>query len=67
MKLRGHLEDPVQDGRIIWNTDPKGIGCGWGLGSFGSGWKPVVGCYEYSTEALGSIKHGEFPDQLSNY
>jgi len=30
MKLRGHLEDPVQDGRIIWNTDPKGIGCGWG-------------------------------------
>jgi len=31
MKLRGHLEDPVQDGRIIWNTDPKGIWCGWGL------------------------------------
>jgi len=61
------LEDPVQDGRIIRTTDPKGIGYGWELGLFGLGWKPLVGCYEYGSEALGSIEHGEFPDQLNNY
>ena len=32
-----------------------------------SEWKPVLACFEYGTEALGSIKRGEFPDQLSNY
>jgi hypothetical protein len=38
-----------------------------GLDSSGSGWVPVTGSFEHDDELLGSIKGGEFLDQLSNY
>jgi hypothetical protein len=39
---------------------------GWeGLDSSGSGQGPVAGCCEHGNEPSGSIKGGEFLDQLS--
>jgi hypothetical protein len=37
-----------------------------GLDSSGSGQGPVVGSCDYSNEISGSIKRGEFRDQLSD-
>jgi hypothetical protein len=39
---------------------------GCGLDSSGSGQEPVAGCYEHSNEPPGSIKGGEFLDQLGD-
>jgi hypothetical protein len=38
-----------------------------GLDASGSGWETVAGSCEHSNEPSGSIKGGEFLDQVSNY
>jgi hypothetical protein len=37
-----------------------------GLYSSGPGWGPVTGCCEHGDELLGSIKGGEFLDELGD-
>jgi hypothetical protein len=60
-----HLKDPGVYGRIIlklvfekWD--------GEGLASSGSAEGQVAGCYECGNEPSGSIKCGEFLEQLRN-
>jgi hypothetical protein len=33
----------------------------------GSGWGPLVGCCEYGSEPVGSLKGGKFLDYLNDY
>jgi hypothetical protein len=37
------------------------------LASSGSGQGPVEGSYDHDNESLGSIKHGEFHNQMNEY
>jgi hypothetical protein len=39
----------------------------YSLDSTGAGWGPVAGSCQYSNEPSGSIKAGEFLNQLSGY
>jgi hypothetical protein len=39
---------------------------GVGLDSCGSGQGLVTGSFEYGNESLGSIKHGEFLNEMKN-
>jgi hypothetical protein len=48
---------------MIIKTDVKEIGCG--LDSAGFAYGPVVGSYKPANEPFGSIKGGEFINQLS--
>ena len=62
LRERDHLGDTSVDGRIIlrWIFRKGDVG-GW------TGWSWLrIGTCEYGNELSGSIKCGEFPDQLQN-
>ena len=66
LREKDQLEDPDLDGRIILKRIFKKWGGGHGLDLSGSGYGQVAGSCECGNEPLGSIKRGEFLDQLRN-
>ena len=58
--------------KIMWEIGngmyvTKPMPGGWGLGSSCSGLGSVAGSHDYSNESSGSIKDGEFIEELTEY
>jgi hypothetical protein len=66
LKGRDHKDNLAVDGRIIleWILGNRVGRCE--MDSFGSGWGSVTASCEHGNETLGSIKGGQFLDQLSD-
>jgi hypothetical protein len=64
INLVRHLVDPGVDGRIILRCIFRKWVEGYGLDCAGSGYEQVAGTYECGNALPGSIKWGEFLDQL---